>query len=59
MNVLDAKVIAVSAPAWLEHYQKWSIEIRYSCWGSESTTARWFDTKEEAESVKEGDIVYV
>ena len=59
MNVLDAKITAVAEPVWLEKYQKWSVEIRYNCWGSESTTQRWFADKAQADAVKVGDMIYV
>lgn len=59
MNVLDAKITEVAAPVWDEEYQTWRVAITYDCWGSESKSEKWFKTREQADSLKVGDTIYV
>lgn len=59
MNNLDATVTQVFEPKWDEEYQTWRVRIVYDCWGSTSTTEKWFIDREQAHSLKVGDTIIV
>ncbi len=53
MNLLECTVTEVlSIP--FEDYEKWWVRVEYNCYSVTSSTQIMFDTKEEAEKVKEG-----
>lgn len=59
MNSLDATVTKVGSIIWDNEYQTYRVEIEYNCWGSISTTEKWFKTLEQAERLRVGSTITV
>ena len=59
MNVLDATVVKVISNTWDDEYQTFRVTVIYNCWGSESETEIWRDTKDKADAIKAGDTIQV
>ena len=58
MNTIDAEVIEILSEPRTK-YDKWWVDVRINSWGHKSTNTLMFDTKEEAESIKIGDVVVI
>ena len=59
MNNLDATVTKVEEPTWDAQYQTYRVKIEYNCWGSTSTTEKWYKDREQAYALKVGDTIIV
>lgn len=53
MNLLECYVTKVKSNPF-ESHGKWWVEVDYECYGRQSNTQIMFNTKKEAEKVKEG-----
>lgn len=58
MNSLDACVTEVTSPPY-QRYNKWWVEVTYTCWGSPGITSVMCNSEEEANKVVKGFIIQV
>ena len=63
MNKIDCQITKITKPPYQavtefpELNGKWFVEIKYTAYGSHSVSTEMFDSKEEAESLRVGDII--
>lgn len=53
MNLLECFVSKITSEPYFK-YDKWWIDVDYSCWGSGSSTSLMFDTELECKNVSIG-----